>query len=142
MARHGPKNHAIKLFLMGGCHPPEPLLFLGGFQPPRPPRGACRPPRPLAQFLRGSASSSPFFLVPRALYQDLGTKILVPRSWYQDPGTKILVPRSWYQDLDSKILVPRAWCQDLGTKIFGETGPCMTGEPPSRPTLTDILSLL
>ena len=32
--------------------------------------------------------------------------------------------------------------QDLGTKIFGVTGPCMTGEPPSRPTLTDILSLL
>ena len=29
--------------------------------------------------------------------------------------------------------------QDLGTKIFEGAGPCMTGEPPSRPPVTDIL---
>ena len=27
------------MFLRGSCHPPDPLLFLGGFQPPRPPGG-------------------------------------------------------------------------------------------------------
>ena len=66
---------SIKWFLLGGCRPPDPLLFLGGFQPPglQPPVPPCIP--------RGSAS--------RALR----------RSWYQDLGTKILVPRSWYQDL-------------------------------------------
>ena len=32
--------------------------------------------------------------------------------------------------------------QDLGTKIFGGTGPRVMGEPPTRPPLTDILSLL
>ena len=42
----------------------------------------------------------------------------------------------------TKILVPGSWYQDLGTKIFGGTGPGVTGEPPSRQSLTDILSLL
>ena len=32
--------------------------------------------------------------------------------------------------------------QDLGTEIFGGTGPRVMGEPPSRTTLTYILSLL
>ena len=86
----------------------------------------------------------PKILVPRSWYLDLGTKIesgtkiLVPKSWYQNLGTKILVLGSWYQDLGTKDLGTR----DLGTKIFGGTGPCMTGEPPSRRPLTDILSLL
>ena len=35
----------IKLFLLGGCRPPDPLLFLGGFQPPRPPGGEPAAPR-------------------------------------------------------------------------------------------------
>ena len=98
----------------------------------------------------------------RILAPDLGTRILVPGSWYQDLGTKIygaperlrlsgfpfffgieiLVPRSWYQDLGTKILVQRSWYQHLGTKIFGGTGPEVTGQPPSRFTLTDIPSLL
>ena len=43
------------------------------------------------------------------------------------------------KDLGTKILVPRSWYQDPGTKIFGGTGPCMTGEPPSRTPLPDIL---
>ena len=36
----------------------------------------------------------------------------------------------------TKILLPGSWYQDLGTKIFGGTGPWVTGEPPSRLTLT------
>ena len=47
----GPGSGSIKLFLLGGCRPPDPLLFLGGFQTPW--WGACSPPHPL--------SSSSFF---------------------------------------------------------------------------------
>ena len=28
----GPGSGSIELFLLGGCRPPDPLLFLGGFQ--------------------------------------------------------------------------------------------------------------
>ena len=47
-----------------------------------------------------------FYLFPKnGRYQDLGTRILVPGSWY-----KILVPRSLYQDLGTtRILVRRSW---------------------------------
>ena len=91
----------IKLFLLGGCRPPDPLLFLGGFQPPRPPGGGPAAPRAPLHTERLRLSGSPFFLVPRSWYQDLGTKILAPGSWYQDLGTRILVSRSlgepvWY----------------------------------------------
>ena len=55
-----------KLFLLGGCRPPDPLLFLGGFQPPRPPGGGLQPPVPPC-IPRGSASRAlRFFLVPRS----------------------------------------------------------------------------
>ena len=33
------------LFLLGGCRRPDLLLFLGGFQPPRPPGGGPAAPR-------------------------------------------------------------------------------------------------
>ena len=70
MARHGTKNLAIKLFLLGGCRPPDPLLFLGGFQPTRPPVGGpAAPCARLLNCLRGSASQALHFL---------GTKVLVP----------------------------------------------------------------
>ena len=82
----------IKLFLLGGCRPPDPLLFLGGFQPPRPPwRGACSPPCPPAYREARPLGLSVFFW-----YRDLGTRILVPRSWYQDP-------RSWYRLITKKM---------------------------------------
>ena len=61
------------MFLLGGCRPPDPLLFLGGFQTPRPPgRGPAAPRAPLhTERLR--LSGSPFFL---------GTKILeAPNLW-------------------------------------------------------------
>ena len=74
-----PVGAHIKLFLLGGCRPPDPLLFLGGFQPPRPPGGGLAAPRAPLHTERLRLSGSPFFLVPR--------------SWYQDPGTKILVPK-------------------------------------------------
>ena len=60
----GPGSGSIKLFLLGGCRPPDPLLFLGGFQPP-----GLQPPAPPRRFLRGSASQALRFF---------GTKILVP----------------------------------------------------------------
>ena len=77
-----------KIVFTGG---PDPPLFLGGFQPPRPPGGGLQAPRAPAY------REAP----PLGLSVDLGTKILVPRSWYQDLGTKILLPRSC-----TKILVP------------------------------------
>ena len=61
---------------------------------------------------------------------------------FQFTGLWLVNLRSWYQHLGTRILVPRSWYRDLGTKIFGGTGPGVTGEPPSRFTLTDILSLL
>ena len=75
----------------GGCCLPDPLLFPGGFQPPRPP-ALQLPVSPCSIFERLHLSSSPA----------------------QDPGNKILVPRSWYQDLDTKILVPRS----LGNRFW------------------------
>ena len=72
-----PGSGSIKLFLLGGCRPPDPLQFLGGFQPPRPPGGGPAAPRaPSLIFERLRLSSSPFFWVPKSWYQDLGTKIL------------------------------------------------------------------
>ena len=68
----------IKLFLLGGCRPPDPLLFLGGFQPPRPPGGGPAAPRAPLHTERLRLSGSPFFLVPRSWYQNLGSG-----SWYQ-----------------------------------------------------------
>ena len=73
-----------KIVFLGGCRPPDPPLFLGGFQPPRPPGGGPAAPRAPLHTERLRLSGSPFFLVPRSWYQDLGTKILIPRSWYQD----------------------------------------------------------
>ena len=61
-----------------------PLLFLGGFQPPRPLVGGLQPPAPPRRFLRGSASQALRFVVPRSWHQDLGTKILVPESRYHN----------------------------------------------------------
>ena len=59
-----------KLFLLGGCRPPDPLqLFLGGFQPPRPPGGGLAAPRAPLHTERLRLSGSPFFL---------GTKIIGP----------------------------------------------------------------
>ena len=91
------KNNTIKLFLLGWLPPPTPLLFLGGFQPPRPLAGGLQPPVPPC-ISRGSASRALRFF-------------LVPRSWYQDPGDKILI--QLYQDPDTKILARH------GTEIFG-----------------------
>ena len=53
-----------------------------GFKPPRPPGGGgpAAPRAPCSILERLRLSSSPFFLVPRSWYQDLGTRILVPRS--------------------------------------------------------------
>ena len=98
MAWHGMKNIAIKSFLLGGCRHPDPLLFVGGFQPARPTgggRGACSP---LAQFLRGSASQALRYLVPRSWCQDLGTKILVPKwsSLGRSGGSKLNLPTSFF----------------------------------------------
>ena len=63
--RFPPVGAHITLFLLGGCRPPDPLLFLGGFQPPRPPGGGLQPPVPPC-IPRGSASRAlRFFLVPR-----------------------------------------------------------------------------
>ena len=80
----GPGSGSIKLFLLGGCRPPDPLLFLGGFQPPRPPGGGLAAPRAPLHTERLRLSGSPFF----------GTKILVLRSWYQKK----------YQDLGISML--------------------------------------
>ena len=66
----GPGSGSIKLFLLGGCRPPGPLLLLGGFQPPSPPGwgpAALRAPSQIFERLR--LSSSPFFV---------GTKIFGP----------------------------------------------------------------
>ena len=69
---------SIKLFLLGGCRPPDPLLFLGGFQPPRPPGGGPAAPRAPLHTERLRLSGSPFFL---------GTKILeAPNLWYVAAG--------------------------------------------------------
>ena len=77
---------SIKLFLLRGCHPPDPLLFLGGFQPPRPPGGACSPPCP---------SGLRFFW-----YQDLGSPQLVgtlPQAFFSEelPPTCLEAPNLW-----------------------------------------------
>ena len=56
----------------GGCRLPDPLLFLGGFQPPRPPGGGPAAPRAPLHTKRLRLSGSPFSF------------------WYQDPDTKIL----------------------------------------------------
>ena len=59
-----------KMFLLGGCRPPDPLqLLLGGFQPPRPPGGGLAAPRAPLHTERLRLSGSPFFL---------GTKIIGP----------------------------------------------------------------
>ena len=68
------------------------LFLLGGFQPPRPPGGWPAAPRAPLHTERLHLSGSPWILVPRSWYRDLGTRILVPRSWYQDLGTKIQDP--------------------------------------------------
>ena len=61
---------AKKMFLLGGCRPPDPLqLLLGGFQPPRPPGGGLAAPRTPLHTERLRLSGSPFFL---------GTKIIGP----------------------------------------------------------------
>ena len=91
MARHGTKNHAAKLFLLGVCRPPDPLLFLGGFQPPDPLAGGLQPPCPPVQFLRGSASQALHF------------------SWYQDLGSPFLVgtlPQALFCDFFSRKMGP------------------------------------
>ena len=67
-----------KMFLLGGCRPPDPPLFLGGFQPPRPPGGGLAAPCAPLHTERLRLSGSPFFLVPRSWYQNLGSG-----SWYQ-----------------------------------------------------------
>ena len=103
------ESGSIHLFLLGGCRPPDPLLYPGGFQPPRPPGGGLAAPVPPCSIFERLRLA--VFFGTRSWYQNLGTKILVPRSWYQDPGTKILIPRSWYQDLGTKILVSRFWYQ-------------------------------
>ena len=73
----GPGSGSIKLFLLGGCRPPDPLLFLGGFQPPRPPGGGPAAPRAPSQiFERLRLSSSPFFGVHDRFTIDSGPKIL------------------------------------------------------------------
>ena len=72
MKRWSFEGVSTKLFLLGGCRPPD-LLFLGGFQPPRPPGGGLAAPRAPAHTERLRLSGSPFFW-----YQDLGTRILVP----------------------------------------------------------------
>ena len=104
-----PGSGSIKLFLLGGCRPPDPPLFLGGFHPPRSPGGGPAAPRAPPHTERLRLSGSLFFF------------------WYQDPGTriKIFVPRCWYQDLGTMILVPRSWYKDLGTTISssGTRGP-------------------
>ena len=70
----GPGSGSIKLFL------------LGGFQPPRPLGVGLAAPRAPLHTERLRLSGSPFFLVPRSWYQDLGTRILVG-----DLGTKLRV---------------------------------------------------
>ena len=67
-----------KFFLLRSYRPPEPLLFPGGFQPPRPPGGrVCGSPRLFVQFWRGSTYQALRFL----RYQNLGTKISEPSCW-------------------------------------------------------------
>ena len=56
------------------------IVFTGGFQPSRPPGGGPAAPRAPLHTERLRLSGSPFFLVPRSWYQDLGTKILVTRT--------------------------------------------------------------
>ena len=51
----------IKLFLLGAAAPPTPLLFLEGFQPPRPPAGRPAAPRAPLHTERLRLSGSPFF---------------------------------------------------------------------------------
>ena len=66
----------VPIFLLLGGLPPDPLLFLGGFQLPEPLAGDLQPPAPPRRFLRGSASQTLRFLgVPRSWYLDLGTKM-------------------------------------------------------------------
>ena len=86
-----------KMFLLGGCRPPDTLLFLGGLQPPRPTGGGLAAPRTPLHTERLRLSGFPFFLVPR--------------SWYQDPGTKILV-------IGEPMLGPSGWAQ-AGPKWVG-----------------------
>ena len=84
----GPGSGAKKLFLLGGCRPPDPLqLLLGGFQPPRPPGGGLAAPRAPLHTERLRLSGSPFFL---------GTKIIGPTQISRFPDLQI--PRS----LDSR----------------------------------------
>ena len=104
----------IPIFQISGS---PKIVFTGGLPPPRPPALPGGLPAPQTPW-RGACSPPCPPAYREAL--PLGLSVFF--------GTKILVPGSWYQD--------------LGTKIFGGTGPCMMGEPPSRPTLTDILSLL
>ena len=59
----GPQN----CFYWGAAAPQTPCCSCGASSPPDPLAGACSAPRPLAQFLRGSASQALcFFLVPRS----------------------------------------------------------------------------
>ena len=60
MAPHSTQNNVIKLLSLGGCWTPDPLLFLGGLQPPR--SSARGPAAPHAQFRKGSASKTLHFL--------------------------------------------------------------------------------
>ena len=65
--------------LADGQRIPHEILFTGGLPAPQNPwQVACSPPRPLAQFLRGSASQALCYF----LFQDLGTRMLFARSGY------------------------------------------------------------
>ena len=77
-----PGSGSIKLFLLGGCRPPDPPLFLGGFQPPRPPGGGPAAPRAPLHTERLRLSGSP--------------QILVPRSWYQAPNLWVRCRRRFF----------------------------------------------
>ena len=72
-----------KIVLTGGLPPPDPLQFLGGFQPPRP-GGPAAPRAPSQIFERLRLSSSPFFW-----YQSFNAQVRQVRRFEPEPPNLI-----------------------------------------------------
>ena len=113
------------MFVLGGCCPPDPLLFLGDWKPPRPPGGGPAAPRAPSQiFERLRLSSSLFF----------GTKVLAPGSWYQEKTESPRGGASRYAGGHGGLQAPRQGVWGAGSPP-GTAGGLGGGSPPVKTIL-------
>ena len=109
-----PGSGSMKLFLLGGCRPPDSLLFLGGFQPPRPPGGGPAAPRAPLHTERLRLGLSVFF----------GTKILqAPNLWVRCRRRfffpEKLPPYFWKPLTCGYVAAGAFFCRENGPHISG-----------------------